>query len=62
MQIINSYDGCSVDSVMKMTEQELREAIIRVLSIESIEFSETDSWSGSFILPDKIADAFRGKM
>lgn len=46
---------------MEMTKEELQEAILRVFSLECYQFAKTDSWMGTFLLPDDIADAFRGR-
>ena len=46
---------------MNMPEDELREAVIRAFSVECRKFARDDSWMGSFLLPDEIADAFRGR-
>lgn len=60
--ILNSYHGCQIEDIMNMSEQELREAVIRVFSLEFDTFAPTDSWMGTFMLPDKIADAFRDRI
>jgi len=41
-------------------KEELQDAIIRVFSLKAHVFS--DSYSGVFILPDDIADAFRSRL
>ena len=62
MAIINGYDGCGKKDIMKMPENELREAVIRAFSVKTHKFHEGDSWLGAFVLPDEIADAFRGRV
>lgn len=62
MNIANSYHGCSAEDIMRMSEQELREAVIRAFSVELIPFTKSDSYFGSFLNPDKVADAFRGRV
>jgi hypothetical protein len=49
------------EDIMKMPEDELRKAVIRAFSVECRNFARDDSWLGSFLLPDEIADAFRGR-
>ena len=61
MPIITGYSGCLRDEIMEMSEKELREAIIRAFSVKSYQFLPGDSWIGSFVLEDEIADAFRGR-
>ncbi len=60
MTIISSYSGCTKEDIMNMPEDKLREAVIAAFSVECRNFAENDSWVGSFLLPDEIADAFRG--
>ena len=62
MNIANGYRGCSAEDIMRMPEQELREAVIRAFSVECSPSSETDSYFGTFLLSDKVADAFRGRV
>jgi hypothetical protein len=61
MSILTGYSGCMEDDILNMPEKELREAVIRAFSTESHLFAKDDSWLGSFILPDEVADAFRGR-
>jgi len=61
--ISNSYHGCSNEDIMSMPEDELRQAVIRMFSsVRCINFAKTDSWMGSFMLPDDVADAFRDRL
>ena len=62
MNIISSYYGCTKEDIMNMPEDKLREAVIAAFSVECRNFAENDSWMGSFLLPDEIADAFRGRL
>ena len=60
MSIKNSYHGCAEEDIMSMSKKELQEAVLRVFSLKPYTFKQTDSWMGVFLLPDDIADAFRG--
>jgi hypothetical protein len=60
--IKTGYHGCTEEDILQMTKEELQEAILRVFSIEFEQFAKTDSWMGCFLLPDDIADAFRGRL
>ena len=60
MNIKTGYHGCTEEDILQMTKEELQEAILRVFSVECYQFAKTDSWMGTFLLPDDIADAFRG--
>ena len=59
--IINGYSGCKKEDILLMSKKELQEAIIRVFSVKEKDFSENDSYHGSFLLADELADAFRGR-
>lgn len=61
MTIATRYSGCMKEDIMNMPEDELRKAVIRAFSVECRNFAKNDSWMGSFLLPDEIADAFRGR-
>ena len=61
MTIATGYSGCTKDDIMNMPEDELRKAVIRAFSVECRNFAKNDSWLGLFLLPDEIADAFRGR-
>lgn len=61
MSIITGYYGCFKKDIMNMPEKELREAIIRAFSVKEHKFAKNDSWIGTFLLADEIADAFRGR-
>ena len=43
-----------------MSKKELQESILRVFSLRPHWFQPTDSYAGVFLLPDDVADAFRG--
>jgi hypothetical protein len=60
MKLKDSFAGCREEDVMKMTKEELQQAVLRVFSLECFTFAENDSWRGEFLLPDDVADAFRG--
>lgn len=60
MKLITAYSGLKKEEVLAMSHKELQEAVIRMLSVETIRFEEGDSWNGVFLLPDELADAFRG--
>jgi hypothetical protein len=61
MTIATGYSGCMKEDIMNMPEDELRKAVIRAFSVECRNFAKNDSWMGSFLLPDEISDAFRGR-
>jgi hypothetical protein len=61
MKIINSYTGCKKEDIMTMPEKELREAVVRIFSLDTELSSDRDGWQGAVLLPDDIADAFRSK-
>jgi hypothetical protein len=43
-----------------MSKEELQKAILRIFSLKPRKFAPGDSWAGAFLLPDDIADVFRG--
>ena len=55
------YSGLKESDIRAMSKEELQEAVIRMFACECIKFSDTDSWHGDFLLPDDLADAFRGR-
>lgn len=55
-----NYDLLDEYSIRSMGKEELQDAVIRLFSVYSHKFAETDSWYGEFYLPDDLADAFRG--
>ena len=60
MSIKTAYHGCTEEDVMSMSKEELQKAILRIFSLKPRKFAPGDSWSGAFLLPDDIADVFRG--
>jgi hypothetical protein len=60
MNIKDSYRGCTEEDIMRMGKKELQKAILRIFSLEPRKFAPGDSWAGAFLLPDDIADVFRG--
>ena len=62
MKIINGYHGYTKEDIMNMSEQNLREAVIRMFSVDTIEFGKDAGWMGDFLLPDELVDAFRGRV
>jgi hypothetical protein len=59
--IKTSYSGCFESDIMAMSKEELQKAVIRMFSVDFTPFAEGDSWNGDFLLPDDLADAFRGR-
>jgi len=57
----NGYSGCFPEDVKKMTPEDLVDAVNRMFRVTGYEFGPNDSWSGSFLLHDELADAFRGR-
>lgn len=52
--------GLKEEDIRAMSKKDLQEAVIRMFACECKKFAE-DSWHGSFLLPDDLADAFRGR-
>lgn len=57
--ILNSYSGCDELSIRCKSKAELEDAVIRMFSLATNQFSDGDSYHGEFLLPDDLADAFR---
>ena len=60
MNIKDSFHGCTEKDIMRMGKEELQEAVLKIFSLEWRKFAPGDSWAGAFLLPDDVADAFRG--
>lgn len=57
----NGYSGCLPDDVKKMTPEELVDAVNRMFRVSGYKFGPNDSYCGTFLLHDELADAFRGR-
>lgn len=57
----NGYSGCLPEDIEKMTRKQLVEAVNRMFRVTGYKFGSNDSWCGSFLLHDELADAFRGR-
>lgn len=53
----NSYHNMSIDDIKAMNHDELVEAVIRLTNVKMV---NCEDWIGSCLIPDQLADAFRG--
>ena len=56
-----NYNLLDEESIRSMSKEDLQNAVVRMFSVYSHQFAETDSWIGEFYLPDQLADAFRNR-
>jgi hypothetical protein len=57
--LINSYDGLSEDSIRNMSHENLIYAVLRMFQVREI---KCEQYRGAGLLPDELADAFRGRV
>jgi len=56
--ILGQYNGCSEKDIRAMPYEDLVNAVIKMFSVQEIKCEE---WRGAGLLPDDLADAFRGR-
>lgn len=59
MRLDGSYDGLSVQDVLNMSEDELREMLLRLIRLETVDSSQY--LPTQMYLPDDVADVLRGR-
>ena len=55
---LHEYDELTDEVVRAMPIEELQNAVIRMLKVECV---NADDYNGFVLIPDKMADAFRGR-
>lgn len=59
--LAQGYNGLLDSDIRAMPHDQLVEAVLRLTHVHEKQFAPTDSWGGFFLLPDDLADAFRGR-
>lgn len=57
--ILNAYSGITEKEIRDMSHEQLVEAVIRLLKVEQV---RANVFYGACLLPDSLADAFRGRV
>lgn len=60
--LAQGYDGLHDTDIRAMSHEQLVEAVLRLTHVHEHCFDKSSSWSGFFLLPDDLADAFRGRV
>lgn len=59
MGMLNGYDGITEAKIRAMSHDDLIEAVLRMMKVSEIKCQD---WYGAGLIPDQLADAFRGRL